>query len=455
MGRNGMNDTVNSKIQSLSHFRILGAGVLIFLFIFGLTACAGKKLNEINLMPAPDIYEDGTIDPFTDTNPIEKIPYEGILYATDRSPADADNHFYKNKRGNLIRLGFAKIQAGKKDITWEEARRISLLKNRPDTYPLKVGEVEELGILDRSLPVFTPPDLITNESHLPAERFAELVNKKLKLSQRKDIYVYVHGYKVVFENPLLVATELWHFLGYDGVFIAYAWPSTPKALAYVSDVETAALSSHFLQIFLEYLAEETEAENIHIVGYSAGTRFVISALAQLATANSDQDKASIQRKLKIGHVILTASDFDRQLFGVHLVKGLLKVPKTLTIYVSASDSALGFSRWLFNRERLGQMWKDRKLPDTAVAYLRKRQELIFIDVTDAESATTKNGHAYFRKSPWVSSDILMTLMHNLRPDERGLVQSEDISVWTFPPDYIQRLRSALIGVLPDTQKRLE
>jgi esterase/lipase superfamily enzyme len=302
-----MHETVNSKFRLLSHYRIANAGLLIFVLIFGLTACATKKLNEINLMPAPDVYEDGAVDPFTDINPIEKIPYQGILYATDRSPAGENHHFYKNKRGHLLRLGIAKIKVGEKGITWEEARRISLLKNRSDKYPLKVTEVEELGILDRSISVFTPPDLITKELYQPAKRFAKLVNEKLKQSRRKDIYIYVHGYKVVFENPVLVATELWHFLGYDGVFIAYAWPSTPKTLAYVSDAETAALSSHFLQIFLQYLAEETDAENIHIVGYSAGTRLVITALAQLAMLHANQDKAAIQRKLRIGHVILTAS----------------------------------------------------------------------------------------------------------------------------------------------------
>jgi esterase/lipase superfamily enzyme len=182
---------------------------------------------------------------------------------------------------------------------------------------------------------------------------------------------------------------------------------------------------------------------------------VISALAQLAMMTTDQDKAAIQRKLRIGHVILTASDFDSQLFGIQLVKGLLKVPRTLTVYVSESDSALGFSRWLFGRERLGQMWKDRKLPEIVAKYLQQRQELILIDVTDAEAATAGNGHAYFRKSPWTSSDILMTLMHDLRPDERGLVRSEDIPIWTFPPDYIQRLRAALLKVLPDAKKSLE
>jgi esterase/lipase superfamily enzyme len=411
-----------------------------------LTACATKKPNEINLMPAPDVYENGVVDPFPDTHPIEKIPYDGILYVTDRAPAGADKHFYKNKRGNLVRLGAGKIMIGNEGITWEEARRISLLKNRTDKYPLKVTDVEEFGILDRSYSVFTDPGLMEASPHGPAERFARLVNEKLKESQKKDVYIYVHGYKVVFENPILVATELWHYLGYEGVFIAFAWPSTPKALAYVSDLETAALSAHNLRIFLEFLAQETNADQIHIVGYSAGTRLVIDALAQLTLLHADQDQASIQRTLRIGHVLLTASDYDRQLFGAHLLDGLLKVPRTLTIYVSESDKALGFSRWLFARERLGQMWNDRKLSDVVVEYLRKHRELIFIDVTHAQSAVGGNGHAYFRKSPWVSSDVLMTLMHNLRPDERGLVQSEDIPVWTFPPDYIRRLRAALMEV---------
>lgn len=99
------------------------------------------------------------------------------------------------------------------------------------------------------------------------------------------------------------------------------------------------------------------------------------------------------------------------------------------------------------------MWEDRKIPIMAVEYLRKHQELIVIDVTDAESATAGNGHAYFRQSPWISSDLLMTLMYDLGPDQRGLIQSEDVPIWTFPSDYIQSLRAALLQVLPDTKKQ--
>ena len=44
----------------------------------------------------------------------------------------------------------------------------------------------------------------------------------------------------------------------------------------------------------------------------------------------------------------------------------------------------------------------------------------------------------------------MTLAYDLSPDERGLVRNDEgLPVWTFPPDYIDRLRDALIEANPD------
>ena len=115
-----------------------------------------------------------------------------------------------------------------------------------------------------------------------SSEFAASVNRKLARSESRDIVIYVHGYKVPFEDPLLVATELWHFMDYDGVFIPYSWPYTPRALVYFSDVETTSLSAHYLRLFIAYLSERTDAERIHVLGYIAGTRVVIDALSMLA-----------------------------------------------------------------------------------------------------------------------------------------------------------------------------
>lgn len=400
-------------------------------------------------MPAPDLYDDGRLDPFMDAGPIEAPPYDGILYATDRELGESEaGSFYLNERGGLVRLGFGSISMGKNPISWEEARRISLLKNRTGKYPLKITRVEEIGILDRSITAFDDPAGFPEPLDAPALNFANLINRRLKISKRKDIYIYVHGYKVVFENPLLVATELWNFIGYDGVFIAYAWPSTPRKLAYLSDLETTTVSAHNLRVFLSYLADQTDAERIHIVGYSAGTRVVVNALQQLALLNAEKPPDHIRRSLRIGHVILVGSDIDRGIFGAYLADGLLRIPETVSIYVSQTDKALGLSKWIFGRNRIGQAYKPGEMKVWVREYLNKTPQLVQINVFGAEGAAKGNGHAYFRKSPWVSSDVIMTLMYHLTPGERGLVFEADSAAWTFPEDYIEKVRTAISEANP-------
>jgi len=178
-----------------SHVRSTIFIIIFFALAANLIACASKKPHEIDLMPAPDVFEEGAIDPFSDSNPIENIPYSGILYATDRLPASHsdENKIYLDERGGLLRLGAAQIELSTGRVTWEEARRISLLKNRTEKYPLKVTSVEEIGILDRSLSVFTPSELIPDDPHQAAKRFASYVNEKLKISKSKDVFIYVHG----------------------------------------------------------------------------------------------------------------------------------------------------------------------------------------------------------------------------------------------------------------------
>ena len=81
------------------------AAVLLFLCV----ACSTDKPYQIDLMPAPHVYADGTVDPFDGIDDIlnEQVPYRGILYATDRKPSKKKGEFYRNERGFLLRLGVA------------------------------------------------------------------------------------------------------------------------------------------------------------------------------------------------------------------------------------------------------------------------------------------------------------------------------------------------------------
>jgi hypothetical protein len=101
------------------------------------------------------------------------------------------------------------------------------------------------------------------------------------------------------------------------------------------------------------------------------------------------------------------------------------------------------SRWVFGRDRLGQI-VSKNLSEDAVNYLSQNRKLIIVNATDTSGADSGNGHAYFRKSPSTSSDILTTLMFDLKPEERGLEQTGGRPIWTFSTDYIDRLRAALL-----------
>lgn len=425
-----------------------------------LVSCASPPPRHLNLMPAPDVYNDKGFTPFVEDIDKEAAPYRGMLYATDRAPARSDvkkaseDRFYTSERGHLLRFGIARIELGKDNFSWEEARKISLAKNRPDEYPLKVTDINELGVFHGSYHQFVDKDQLSKKSDLPAKHFAELINKKLVVSHKKDIFIYIPGYKVVFENPVLVATELWHYLGYEGAFIAFSWPSTPKRTAYFSDAETTLTSAHMLRLFLEYLAHNTNAERINIIAYSQGTRLITEAMHDIALINHDKTREEVQHSLRIGNVVLVGSDIDRDVMGAYIVDGLLKVPEHLTVYASAKDKALDISKYFFGRSRVGQMYAADEMAPAVAEFLHQTPEISAINVTDAEGAETENGHRYFRKSPWASSDILMTLRYDLLPADRGLVRSEDNPVWTFPPDYIERLRSAIVKANPTLKDAL-
>ena len=420
-----------------------------------LSACASAPVDQIDLMPAPDVYGDGLFNPLPEHNPFEKIPYNGILYATDRTPATLEDKekYYLNDRGQVLRVGVARVQLGQSQTDWQRAREISLMKSRPGSFPVKLQSVEEWGVLTNTVPFWVDLSLVPNgiQTNDATDRFADAINAQLARSKNKHVYIYVHGYRVVFENPLLVSSELWHFLGYEGVFIAYAWPSTPSRFAYIKDTDTSEGYARNLRLLIETIAKNTDVEQIHILAYSNGTRLVTRAMDQLALTRQHQTAEENYEELRIRNVILLGSDLDRGVFGSYVADGLLNVSKHMTIYLSEYDKALGYPQLLTRRQRLGQLWgsgTSEISPQARHALIKYRDRISYINVSRAEGASTGNGHGYFRSSPWASSDVLMTLYYGLTPQQRGLVEQEDLPVYTFPSDYISRLWSAIEEIDP-------
>jgi len=443
----------------MTKYGMIALSLVLVLLVAG---CASTPVDQVDLMPAPDVYGDGLINPLPESNPWDKLPYQGLLYATDRAPATPEDRekYYLNDRGQIVRVGVARIRLAEKKLEWEVARKVSMLKSRDGKFPVTVNGIDEWGILANTVPYWADINLMSDGNPPPdaTDRFAKVINAKLNLSDKKDIYIYVHGFKVVYENPVLVSAELWHFLGYSGVFIAYAWPSTPSNLAYIKDSDTSAGFARNFRLMLEFLAVRTEVENIHVIGYSNGTRLVTRAMEQLALINIGKSTEDLYRRYRIANVILVGSDLDRGVFGSYVADGLLNVSKHLSIYMSNYDKALGISQFLTRRQRLGQMFGGRGgelTPAGRAALIKYRDQISLINVSDAEGAKVGNGHGYFRSSPWASSDVLMTLYYGLKPKQRGLIEQEDMPVYSFPPDYITRLWDAIKDVDPEFARAYE
>ena len=439
-----------------------GSRAALVLATLLLGACAGNKppADQVFLMPAPAVYGEGRLDPFGGSALLADEALPCILYATDRAPTASPERFayYSDERANVLRVGEACIgPAGDQTLSWAELRRISLLKDRSDRYPLRVERVAEYGILERSVPPFAGG---VERSPLPGERFVAALDARLAAAANKDIYIYVHGYKVDYENPVLVAAELWNFLGNDGAFIAYSWPSTRATLAYWSDLDDALNSARGLRMLITFLSEQRDVENIHVIGYSAGTRLVSRTLADLGMYGRFMGEDEIRRRVRLGHVILVGSDIDRGILGGYVLDGALRVPRALTLYQSSADSALNLSKLVFRRERAGEALIGEMGTEQASRFLRDHPRLRVIDVSNAEGAVSGSGHGYLRDSPWVSSDVILTLRYDLAPEERGLVRDPGSRIWTFPDDYLDRAGRALDraepplrGALPETAAR--
>ena len=395
-----------------------------------------------------NVVPDGTglcpelaCDPYRDTQAIAATGHPDVLYATDRRPADpldANTGFYLNRRGGALRLGVATLRLSRPDAspTWADAQRVPLLRDQYEDYPLQISAVREFGIEPASVSPLAPRELHERADARALEAFADAVNARMAASDRRDVTVFVHGYKISFATPLLLAAELSHYLNHQGVVIAYAWPSQETVWGYASDIESAVNSARNLRLLLGAIAKYSEAERIHIVAHSAGSRLVMRALADIALAGGREFSRSDTR---IDQVILAGSDLDRDILAGYFLDGVLRITGSLTIYASRDDGALEASETVFRRRRAGQTIAEAAIDERNAGWLLEQKRLHIVDVSDAPGWDAGRGHRYLRTSPWVRADILTTLLQDLSPAERGLERSAAYPLWRFPPDYPRRL----------------
>ncbi len=391
-----------------------------------------KRIYKKELIPLPAMFWKSGSDPFVHTHDCEKRPMVDIFYATERERTySSGNIAYNARRDSELHLGKALVRLGPRKMTWEDIVRQTLEKRPATALPLSVLNVKEIGNLWTASSLGQQDKIQKNLRKKQSIAFAEEIKRKLQRSHRKEIYIFVPGFKVCFEDPILVARSLWHYLGYDGVFLAYSWPATPANLAaYGHDLETTNYCSRNFRLLLDFLAQSTDVEQIHLIGHSAGSRIVCNALKELRLINYKVSEAKLRKTLKIGQVMLIGADFDRMMLRSYYRDNILDLVRKATIYVSRKDIVLSMARILFRTPRLGDKVR-KNLSEEVQRILRNDEKVCFVDVTNAPGAEKGSGHLYLLTSPVISSDMILTLRDGLHPSQRGLQSQENGLYWSW------------------------
>ncbi|MHC5024047.1 MAG: alpha/beta hydrolase [Planctomycetota bacterium] len=416
--------------------------IVLSVAILLLTGCQWR------MMPTPVAYRDANeevLSPPQDAPPDTTIE---ILYATDRNSTESaiPTSAYGSRRGLSLRLGVATVRLGDPGLTWDELARQSLHDRRP---PMRLIELDEIGKLWTTIPLSDDRYAEVEESTAPddpireaSRRFAALIRERLDRSSKGEIILYVPGFNTPFEAPIQMMAQFAHFMGRDGVFIAYSWPARDTMRGYSKQMTTSIISERNLRQFLIFLAEETDAERIHVISYSAGAPIVTSALLQLRLMHADSTLEEIRSSLRIGHVVYAGADQDLDYFRNLFLDQFDDIAESITIYTSRKDIGLLLSRvFATGTPRLGRAISD--LTENDLAQLRQGSVTSFVDVTDAKRAGGRGdlwAHAYWYLNAWVSMDVIALLRYDLPPPERGLRRGPDEAIWSFPIDYPEQVR---------------
>jgi esterase/lipase superfamily enzyme len=377
-----------------------------------------------------------------------------VLYATDRAVSgdNKSNPTYGYTRASSLAYGVANVSLNP-NPSWKELIQESTKAKRGREFELKVASIQEVGRIDprhelakgKNKAMFTQvsqdgPALqqaMAQEVATDPGPLHDLLRRRLAQADRKDVYIYVHGYNNSFDDAVFRAAEVWHFMGRVGVPIAFTWPAGRGGVrGYAYDRESGEFSVGHLRNFIQTVADCPEVERIHLVAHSRGCDVTISALRELHLAINAQGK-STQRELKLENLVLAAPDVDEDVFMQRFVgEGLLQAARRTTIYASDRDRAIELSDIVFaSRRRLGLL----AVKDFNPKMKRGLAKLPNVQFIECKLSGLWIGHSYVFEHPAALSDLILVLRDRRPPgveNGRPLHQPAE-GIWELTDDYLR------------------
>jgi esterase/lipase superfamily enzyme len=410
--------------------------------------------STVPLMPTPNIYADGYRDPFPDVPPEFQNNKVDVLYCTDRKPegGTTEHPIYGYERSRSMAFGIAEVRFGK-DITWDQLVQDAHTSKRTLKLDRTLAQTTELvrfpptpkalleipegsgGVVgaaaDAATRTSAPPATLpfTGEAHAANRLREELgdsaraalteISARLAKTPKKEIYLFVHGYNNTFEDAVTTIAQLWHYLGRQGVPMAYTWPAGHGGLlrGYNYDRESSEFTVYHLKQVLRAVASNPDVQKINLIAHSRGNDVLLSALRELhleISGDGHGTTMTTRERLKLGTLILAAPDLDVEVVLQRMVTARLgRTPERMTMYISSTDKALGIASWLFGGDmRLGKL-KASIFSSEELAAMRESKT---IQIVDAQIKQIGNfGHDYFHSNPAVSSDLILVMRYHEPP----------------------------------------
>lgn len=235
------------------------------------------------------------------------------------------------------------------------------------------------------------------------ELFFRDLTGRIAGTQRKEVFVFIHGFNSTFEAAAMRTAQLAADLSLDGAPILYSWASKSSPLGYKADSGEADVESQIqdLSNFLADVAQKTGASRVHLVAHSLGNKFLMEALTRLA------QRPAASRPL-FDEVVMAAADVSAADFQTRW-NTLRPLGKRFTLYASKRDYALLMSQSYNRQARLGDAHN--------VVVLDGMQT---IDTTAAAGGLL--GHADFDGN--ALDDFRSLIWDSLAPAQRCVLQAD-------------------------------
>jgi esterase/lipase superfamily enzyme len=394
------------------------------------------------MMPTPILFKDERSDFMPHLRPELRSTKLPAFYATSRKPVSPDESgHYADAKGDGVRLGMAVVRLGVPDWTWDDLVASDRTSTIEKPRPAGVESVREFG-------AFRGQGQLSEEE----QDFVVAINARLAMTRSQDVVLYVHGYRVTFNEVSVLMGSFAHYLG-QSVTISFQWETGLHFWNYVTDCPSAEQYIPDIERLIA-LVSHTQAEHINLVAYSCGSPLLAQALVKLRSRHPEEGQEQLRQRYRIGNAIFAGSDIDLKAFAEEQFDPIMDLAKQVIAYVSKQDAALAFSAMVAGASRLGHPDAD-DLTREDLARLAADPRFEVVDVTNVRGAHEMGGmkgHGYWFANEWISTDVLLSMRYPIPAKARCLTPTSYKNIWQLSDDYPDCLVDRVVEAYPELRR---